>query len=158
MVIELLKHWEFAVDGLQIFLCLLILFFLIRNRRPKTNTDLKDFNSQVFSKTLTQQIEVAFANILEVAASERRNLDKLLKFHQFSQIEPNSAKIEHQPSPSKDNENLQRVSDMANQDDRQGRIQRLASRGLSAKQISKDLKAPLNEVELVLSLHDRSQE
>jgi hypothetical protein len=158
MVIEMLKHWAVAVDGIQIFLCLLILFFLIRNHRPKMKTDLmnhesqsdQNFNLQVFSQTINQQIELAFANILEVAANERRNLDQVLQFHQFNLPDGNPA------GPNSD-DTLQRVNDSAGQGQRQARIQRLATRGMSAKQISEKLKTPMGEVELILSLQNHGQ-
>jgi DNA-binding CsgD family transcriptional regulator len=44
------------------------------------------------------------------------------------------------------------VTETASQSDRQARIQQLAIRGLSAKQISDELKTPLGEIELVMSL------
>ena len=156
MVIEMLKHWEVAVDGIQIFLCLLILFFLIRNHRPKMKPDLmnhgsesgQNFNLQVFSQTINQQIELAFANILEVAANERRNLDQVLQFHQFNETDGNSA-------GSNSNDTLQRVNDTPGQGECQAQIQRLATRGMSPKQISEKLKTPMGEVELILSLQNR---
>ena len=56
---EMLKNWEVAVDGIQIFLCLLILFILIRNHRRKLKPELmhskpvsgQNFNMEVFSQT-----------------------------------------------------------------------------------------------------------
>ena len=163
MVIEMLKHWEVAVDGIQIFLCLLILFFLIRNHRPKMKPDLmnhgsesgQNFNLQVFSQTINQQIELAFANILEVAANERRNLDQVLQFHQFSETDGNSAGIVQHPVRSNSDDTLQRVNDTPGQGERQAQIQRLANRGMSPKQISEKLKTPMGEVELILSLQNR---
>ena len=158
MVIEMLKHWEVAVDGIQIFLCLLILFFLIRNHRRKMEPDWmnhknesgQDFNLQVFSQTISQQIELAFANILEVTANERRNLDKVLQFHQFNETDGNSA-------GSNSDDTLQRINDSAGPGEHQARIQRLATRGMSAKQISEELKTPMGEVELILSLQNQGQ-
>jgi hypothetical protein len=166
MVIEMLKHWAVAVDGIQIFLCLLILFFLIRNHRPKMKTDLmnhesqsdQNFNLQVFSQTINQQVELAFANILEVAANERRNLDQVLQFHQFNETDGNSAGIMKHPVRSNSNDTLQRVNDdTPGQGQRQAQIQRLAIRGMSAKQISEKLKTPMGEVELILSLQNHGQ-
>lgn len=152
MVIELLKHWEVAVDGLQIFLCMLILFYLIRNHRRTLKADMvnpkieptQDFNFQVFSQTINQQVELAFNNILEVAANERRNLDKVLQFQKLKPTplcSPKDLPPSHRPH-----------RDDTGRDDRQTSIQQLAVQGKSAKQISDELKAPLGEVELVLSL------
>ena len=99
MVLEMLEHYEAIVDGLQIFLCILILFFLARNHRrrmkpelmnPKSESD-QDFNLQVFSQTINQQVELAFTNILKVAANERRDLVKVLQLHQHTEKDHGSS-------------------------------------------------------------------
>ena len=161
MVIETMKHWEIAVDGIQIFLCLLILFFLIRNHRLRMKPDRmnpkiesgQDFNLQVFSQSINQQVELAFTNILEVAANERRNLDKVLQFHPVRHANHSSPEIRPQSSPSHRDDSFQRGQETAGQGEHRTRIQKLATRGMSAKQISEELKMPLGEVELILSLH-----
>lgn len=160
MIIKLLQHWQIVVDGLQIFLCLLILICLIRHHRRKMKPDAlsanrqsgPDFNFQVFTEAIDQQVELAFTNILQVAANERRNLDKVMQFQKLKYVEPDSkeglppAPVPHGVDPPK------RVTETASQSDRQARIQQLAIRGLSAKQISDELKTPLGEIELVMSL------
>ena len=90
MVMAVMQNWEVAVDGIQIILCLLILFFLLRNHRRRIKSDLtnpkqvsgQDFNVQVFSQTIGQQIELAFTNIQNTVADEHRNLEKVLRFQQ----------------------------------------------------------------------------
>jgi len=160
MVIELIKHWEIAVDGIQIFLCLLILFFLIRNHwrtmkpdrmNPKIESG-QDFNLQVFSQSINQQVELAFTNILEVAANERRNLDKVLQFHPFKPANHSLPEIRSQSSPSHRDDSFQRGKETLGQGEHRIRIQKLATKGMSAKRISEELKMPLGEVELILSL------
>ena len=161
MVIEIMKHWEIAVDGIQIFLCFLILFFLILNHRRRMKPDrmnpkietAQDFNLQVFSQSINQQVELAFANILEVSANERRNLDKVLQFNPFKYANHSSPEIRPQSRPSHPDDSLQRGKETAGQGEHRTRIQKLATRGRSAKQISEELKMPLGEVELILSLH-----
>jgi DNA-binding NarL/FixJ family response regulator len=44
------------------------------------------------------------------------------------------------------------VEETTGSGERQTRVQKLASRGMSIKQISEELKTPLGEVELILSL------
>ena len=160
MVIELLQHWQIAVDGLQIFLCLLILFFLVRNYRRKMKPDFistdnpsdPDFNFQVFTEAVNQQVELAFANIRQVAGNEQRNLEKILQFQQRKFVE-SSSRQGSPPVPTAHHEDADNgMADTASQGERQARIQRLATRGLSTKQISDELKMPLGEVELVMSL------
>jgi len=161
MVIELIKQWEIAVDGIQIFLCLLILFFMIRNHRRRMKPDRmnpkiesgQDFNLQVFSQSINQQVELAFTNILEVAANERRNLDKVLQFQPVRNANHSSLEIRPQSRPPHRDDSFQRGQETAGQGEHRTRIQKLATRGMSAKQISEELKMPLGEVELILSLH-----
>lgn len=160
MEIEIMKHWEVAVDGVQIFLCLLIIFFLIRNLRRSRKPDWvnplgesgRDFNLQVFSQTIAQQVELAFANIMEAAAIERRNLEKFLQIDQLHHTNHSSPRIRPPSVPSHRDDTWQRDKTTAGKDERRARIQKLATRGMSAKQISEELKTPLGEVELILSL------
>ena len=160
MAIELLQHWQTVIDGLQIFLCFLILFFLVRSHRRKMKPDLMsadrqagpDFNFQVFTETINQQVELAFANILQVAANERGNLDKVLQFQQQKYAESGSKEGLPPASSSHYDHILLGRAENPRPGERQTRVQALATRGMSAKQISDELKTPLGEVELVLSL------
>jgi hypothetical protein len=164
MAIELLQHWQIVADGLEIFLCLLILFFLMRNQRRKMKPDLKpamsqsgpDFNFQVFMETIHQQVDLAFANIRQVAANERRNFDEVLRFQQQKYTETHSKEGFPPASFAHRIDTFQTMTEPARQGERQTRIQQLATRGMSAKQISDELKTPLGEVELVMSLQKRS--
>jgi hypothetical protein len=160
MVIELLEHWEVAVDGLQIFLCLLILFFLARNHRreikpelmnPKSDSN-QDFNLQIFSQTINQQVELAFTNILKVAANERRDLVKVLQLHQHIEKDHDPSEGRSPALTSSRDYPAQSVQEIAGQGERQTHIQKLSTQGMNAKQISDELKTPLGEVELILSL------
>lgn len=163
MVNELLQHWRIAVDVLQVFLCLVILFFLMRNHRRKMKSGRmssgtpndSDFNFQVFTEAINQQVELAFTNILQVAANERRNLGKVLQFQQLKYLDSGSQQ-DLPPAPhSHRDDTHERLAASGSQSDRQTRIQQLATRGLSAKQISDELKTPQGEVELVLSLQKK---
>ena len=163
MVIELLQHWQIAVDGLQIFLCLLILFFLVRSYRRKLKTNMmsannpfnSDFNFQVFTKAINQQVELAFTNILQVVDNERRNFDKVLQFQQLKYTESGSKQI-RPPAPAGHRGSTHpNMTEAAKQNERQTSIQQLSNQGMSAKQISDELKTPLGEVELVMSLQKK---
>jgi len=160
MVIGLLEHWEVAVDGLQIFLCLLILFVLVRKHRrrmkpdgvnPKSESG-QDFNLQVFSQTINQQVELAFSNILKAAANERRDLVKALELQQFPYADHGSPGGRSPSLPSHHNDAAQSGQEIEGQGEHQTRIQKLSTQGMNAKQISEELKTPLGEVELILSL------
>jgi hypothetical protein len=160
MLTELLQHWQIAVDGLQIFLCLLILFFLMRNYRRRLKIDMmsannpsnSNFNFQVFTEAIHQQVELAFTNILQVVDNERRNLDKVLQFQQLKYTESASKQmLSPAPASHRDSTHLN-MTEAVGQSKRQDSIRQLATQGMSAKQISDELKTPLGEVELVLSL------
>ena len=160
MVFELVQYWEVAVDGIQIFLCLLILFFLIRNRRRKMTPEWakvktesgQSFNLQVLSQAINQQVELAFSNILDSVAVERRHLDNVLQLNQFNPAGRIPTANQRPPVLSENNEILPRSKEFAGKDEHRARIQKLALRGMSAKQISEELKTPMGEVELILSL------
>ena len=164
MVMEMVRYWDVAVDGIQILLCFLILFFLIRNHRRKIkpgmanpkNEPVRDFNLQVFSQTIDQQVELAFSNILEVAATERRKLDRILQFQSFVHADPSSPEIQSPWLPSDGENSFQHVTETVGPSERQTRIEQLATRGMSAKQISEALKIATGEVELILSLQKNS--
>ena len=84
MVFQILQNWDVAIDTLQIMLCLLILVLTIRTRRKNRQSLLKDalqesgqnFNAQILGQALKQQVDQAFANIVETIAVEQRNLLK----------------------------------------------------------------------------------
>jgi hypothetical protein len=160
MVMEMMKNWEVAVDGIQVFLCLLILFFLIRNHRRRVKPDQTNsiltsgqgFNAQVFSQALSQQIEVAFANILNVAANERHNLEKVLQLQQIKSEDHRSPEILPSSYPAPGGGAIEKVNESTDPEKLQTRIRKLTSRGMSPKQIADELRTPLGEVELILSL------
>ena len=164
MVFQVPQYWDRAVDGIQIILCLLILLFLIRSRRKLKSSAREDafrasgesFNVQVLSQTVKQQIDQAFANIADTMAAERLKLENLLSFGRQS---PETSPIFNYPAPvSRSNSReIFPVSDgMSQIDELQQQIQQLAAKGMPARQIAEELKTPLGEVELILSLNTSS--
>lgn len=161
MGFQLPQYWDTAVDGVQIILCLLILLFLVRNRRKHKSSireeaiweSGKSFNVQVLSHTIKQQIDQAFANIAETMTAEQLKLESLLP---FSPQGHETFHIADSPSPSlrSNSHEISSVSDgMSQVDELHQRIRKLAAKGMSARQISEELKTPLGEVELILSLN-----
>lgn len=163
MALQSPHFWDTAGDLVQIILCLFILFFFIRNRRyQKKHTAAqtvkqlgKSFNQQVFTQAVQQQIDQIFSNIIENLAVERGNLERMLRLnHQDGDgsIILNKKSIfrtRHDPGS-------QRISDKtAAGDQRHEKIRKFSARGLSARKISDELKIPLNEVELILSLQKK---
>lgn len=160
MVFQVPQYWDVAVDGIQIVLCLIILGFLFRIRRKKRPTAAdpaahepgQRFNEQVFVQTLKQQIDQALANITEAVADEQRNLDKFLtrvgRANSAIGFSQHQARL-HQPAGVK----ISAIAgDLSSIDQFHEQIQNMADQGMSARQISEELKTPQGEVELVLSL------
>jgi hypothetical protein len=160
MSVNVPQYWDIAIDGLQVILCLLILVFLIRGRQRKRQAapgaafrgSGQNFNFHVYVQTLKQQIDQAFANITDTIAAEQHNLDKSLA-HGEQGREPLG--IYQCPSrlhlPVADKISALASGETGN-DQLHEQIEKLARKGMSARQISEDLKTPLGEVELVLSL------
>ena len=160
MYMELMKNWEFVVDGFQIFLCLTIIFFLIRNHRRRLKSDQEDsgqvfgqdFNMQVFSQTINQQVELAFNNIQNTLDHERRNIEKLMQLQQDKSHEQPSPEIMPALAPTHSRGATQSPDKSVDRSTRQTRIRKMTARGMSPKQIADELKTPLGEIELILNM------
>ncbi|CAB1059696.1 hypothetical protein D1BOALGB6SA_4458 [Olavius sp. associated proteobacterium Delta 1] len=161
MVFQMPQYWDVTIDGTQIILCLLILLFLIRSRKKSRDSAqdkaIRDsgqsFNVQIFSQTLKQQVDQAFANIAETIAVEQRNLDKVLPINDHGSQAYGISQYPsglHRPVAQ---EIAPIASDASGSGQLHEQIQKLALKGMSARQISEELETPLGEVELVLSLH-----
>ena len=160
MVFQLPQYWDAAIDGIQIVLCFLILVFLIRSRKRnrKSAQDQaiggsgQSFGVQIFSQTLKQEVDQAFANVAETIAAEQRKLDQILLIgdsgrHRYGAA-PNPATL----PPSVTAQISPIGAPASDSDPLHERIQKLADKGMSVRQISEELKTPQGEVELVLSL------
>lgn len=162
MVFQMPQYWGIAIDGIQIVLCLLILVFLIRSRK-KSRESARDkairesgpsFNVHIFAQTLKQQVDQALANIAETIAVEQRELDKVLSIKGHGSQAYGSSQYPsglHRPVAQ---EIAPIAGDASGSDLLHEQIQKLAVKGRSARQISEELKTPLGEVELVLSLRN----
>jgi len=160
MVFQMPQYWGVAIGGIQIVLFFLILVFLILNRKQNRKF-LQDkvigksgqsFNEHVFTQTLKQQVDQAFADITEAIAVEQRKLDKVLPISDSGSRRYDIVQCQtglHRPV----NPEISPVdSNASGHDLLHEQIQKLALKGKSARQISEELKTPLGEVELVLSL------
>ena len=160
MVFDVPHYWDVAIDGIQVVLCFLILAFVVRNRKNKEpNTTARSrhksgsgFNQEVVIQSLKQRMDQSLANIAKAIALEQGNLDKWL-----SSLDRGSLPAGYPPHLSRlrrtvDGETSTITSDVSSIDQVHEQIQSLADQGLTARQISEKLKAPLGEVELVLSL------
>ena len=165
MVFSLPQYWDIAIDGIQIIICFLILFILIRSRRKPQKSARQtalysadqNFTAEVFSQTIKQQLDQAFAIITETIAVEQRKLNRALPYrlpdheaHAISEFQSSPHQPENSGIPSL-------LSEASSCEQLYEQIQNLAVKGRSARQISEELKTPLGEVELVLSLRTNEE-
>jgi hypothetical protein len=160
MVFQMPQYWDVAIDGIQIVLCFLILIFLIRSRE-KNRKSAQDraigesgqsFNVQIFNQALKQQVDQAFARIAETIAAEQRKLDQILPIGDSGNRRYDIAPYPSNLHPSVNPEISPLAGKASDSDPLHEQIQKLADKGRSVRQISEELKTPLGEVELVLSL------
>jgi len=160
MVFQMPQYWDVAIDGIQIVLCFLILVFLIRsrerNRKSAQGRAIRDsgqsFDSQIFSQTLKQQVDQAFANIARAIAAERRQLDEILPIGDAGKRRYDIAPSPTHLHPAAQPESSPLAAGASDSDPLHEQIQKLADKGMAVRQISEELKTPIGEVELVLSL------
>ena len=160
MLMELMINREVVIDGFQIFLCLLIIFLLIRNHRRRLKSDSadprqvfgQDFNLQVYSQTIIQQIELAFDNIQNTVDGERRNIQKVMQIPQVRYYDQRPSDIPPSSTLTHSDDSLINANESVDRDSLQKRIRKMTGRGMSPKQIADELKTPLGEVELILNM------
>ena len=163
MVFQVPPFWSIAGDGFQIFLYLLILGFYIKNRaihkkhasNKTKNGTRKSFNAHVFNKTVQQQVNEAFTNIIETIAAEQNGLKSVLE---PIPLRNEGKDISKQQSGSRlpdRYDNFRKSKDRTGRAGRHDRIRKLSAKGLSIRKISEGLKIPMSEVELILSLQKK---
>ena len=163
MVFAIVKNWEIIIDGIQILLCLLILFYLFRNRSKRKDQNLidtetkygQDFNAQVFSQTIKQEVDRSFARVIETIAVEQDRLQNALRYKHQGNDAWDISEFHLRSNLSDRNENFQNP-EFTDGRQKHDRIRSLAAGGMNTRQISEELKAPLGEVELVLSLNSEN--
>ena len=160
MVFQVPQNWDIAIDGFQILLCLLILGFFIKNRVinkkymiNRTNESAEQsFNAHVFSITVQQQVNQVFNKILETIAAERNVLECVLG---LKPLWNETGTLSKMPSNSKlpishDNDRI--FDDRSGNPGRYDKVRKFSAKGLSTRKIAEELKIPMGEVELILSL------
>jgi hypothetical protein len=160
MVFQMPQYWDVAIDGIQIILCLFILVYLIRIRRKNNKSALPEaireskqsFNAQIFAQTIKQQVDQAFANIADTIAVEQHRLEQVLPITGYGDQACGTSQAPSRLNRSGGREISPIANNVSGGDPVHEQIQKLAGKGMSARQISEALKAPLGEVELVLSL------
>jgi len=157
MALPSIKFWEVVLDGTQIFLCIFILLFVIRNNIKnkqlisKALTEVKshDFNAEFAVEAIRQQSELAFDHIVETIDKERNTLNAYFELNE-TQISPNllkSMSVSTVERHSHEGTTEGSAADVIYQE-----IENLAEQGMSLTDISEKLKVPKGEVDLVLKL------
>jgi len=160
MVFQVPQFWDIASDGFQILLCLLILGFFIKNRtihnkyavNKSKNGAGQSFNSHVFNITIQQQVNQAFSNIIGTIAAERNGLESVLGPSSLSRKDENISKRQSNSQLSHSPDTHRASDDRTVSVGRHDRVRKFSAKGLNARKISEELKIPISEVELVLSL------
>jgi hypothetical protein len=163
MVFQVPQFWNIAGDGFQILLCLLMLSFFIKNRiiRKKNALNIassaigQSFNTHIFSITVEQQLNQAFTNIIENIRAERNGLESLLGLNPPNQQNEDISMIRANTQLSELNANQRLTDDRIGSAGRHDKIRKLAAKGLTTRNISKELKISMSEVELILSLEEK---
>jgi len=163
MVFQVPQFWKLAGDGFQILLCLLMLSFFIKNRiiQKKNAFNIakrateQSFNTHIFSITVAQQLNQAFANIIENITAERNGLESLLGLNPPNHEDEDISMVRANSQLSNLNANQRLTDDWIESEGRHDKIRKLAANGLTAIKISTELKISMSEVELVLSLGEK---
>jgi hypothetical protein len=157
----LIANWEVALDGFQVFLCCLILVFLVSNRRRSKLIDMKlplnenaaEFYTEVMLQSIKQQADQIFDSILSSINREKQNLARLFE---AIQVESRSKTVkfnlaEAAPSPLYSETRFTMGRHQSSADAHQ-MIETLAVQGIGAAEIASHLKVPLAEVEFLLKI------
>lgn len=163
MAVPTFNLLEIAVDATQIGLCVLILFFLIRNlmkfRRRTLNApdDPKssNLNTEFVVEAVRQQAELAFRHILESVEKER---ETLRAYFELRETQLASGLLRSPASGYIDTVPRAETSEPGTADTIYREIENLAEQGFSLPDISEKLHVPRAEVDLVLKLRRLSIE
>ncbi|MGD8294850.1 MAG: hypothetical protein PVI94_04670 [Desulfobacterales bacterium] len=162
MVFQVSQFWNLAGDGFQILLCLLMLGFFIKNRltlksalnAAKGATD-QNFNTHIFSITVEQKLNQAFTNIIENISAERNGLECALGLNSLHHQDDDISMVRANTQLSDLNARQPLTDDRVGSSRRRDKIQKLAAKGLTDRQISEELKISISEVEIILSLSEK---
>jgi hypothetical protein len=163
MVSQAPQFWDIASNGFQILLCLLILVFFLKNRAihkkfavNKLKSGIgQSFNAHVFNITVQQQVNQAFTNIIGTIAAERNGLESVLGPNSLCSENDNISKVQSNPQLPHSPDNHRVSDDRAVSAGRHDKVRKFSAKGLNARKISEELKIPISEVELVLSLQQK---
>ncbi len=157
-------QWGLVVDGIQIALCVGILFFLVlgrwRTRRLQANAAAHgaagSFSEEVLLQSVRQRAETALSAIAAAVEAERIELQQLCDTGRTSRRMPPVEASAPAP-PFRLGDRGGAGAPMAVQKGYEG-IGPLAAGGLDPRQIADRLNLPLGEVELSLKMQRTASE
>lgn len=163
MVFQVPQFWNLAGDGFQILLCLLMLSFFIKNRIIEKKSALyiakgttgQNFNTHIFSITVEQQLNQAFTNIIESITTERNVLECALGLNPPHHQDEGISIVRANTQLSELDTKQLLTDDRIGSAGRRDKIRKLIAKGLTAREISKELKISMSEVEIILSLSEK---
>jgi hypothetical protein len=115
----------------------------------------QNFDTHIFSITVEQQLNQAFTNIIENIASERNVLECALELNSPHYQDEGISMVRANTQLSGVNAKQQLTDDRIGSAGRHDKIRKLAAKGLTAREISKELKISMSEVEIILSLSEK---
>ena len=157
MALHTFNFWEIVFDATQIFLCGIIILFLILNRirfkqlilRAPAEKPSPNVNTEFVVEAVRQQTELAFNHIVETIDKERQTLEDYYH-HRNKRIAAGLLTPAAMPSLDHISNPEAAETDAANVI--YSEIESLADQGLSLADIAKRLNVPQGEVDLVLKL------
>lgn len=163
MALHTLNLWEIALGGTQIFLCGLILLFLVRNRswykrmicKTPATENTRNFNTEFIIEAVRQQTDLAFNHILDTINKERNCLEAYFELRETPSVPDAFKFISTRLNNAAD---VQGVAELVAADAIHNEIESLANQGMSLTDISEKLNVPKGEVDLVLRLKRLSAE
>ena len=155
------EFWRILLYGVVLCLWGIVILYLAKNVAKKSQIALmkgskeKDgsFRDEVLVELVKQQSERAFDTISNTIDKERRVMEGLIRKGEINEegALPRAKKSNQNQSPSLEMKRKD-LGGGSSRGDRYGDVVRLADAGLSMTEISKRLKVPKGEIELLLRL------
>ena len=115
----------------------------------------QSFNAHVFNITVQQQVNQAFTNIIGTIVTERNGLESVLGPNPLSSEDDDISKVQSNSQFPHSPDNHRISDDRTASTGRHDKVRKFSAKGLNARKISEELKIPMSEVELVLSLQKK---
>jgi hypothetical protein len=115
----------------------------------------QSFNAHVFNRIVKQQVDQALTNIVKTIAAERNGLESVLELNPLSSEDDDISKVQSNSQLPNSHDNHRISDDRSGSAGRHDKVRKFSAKGLSARKIAEELKIPIGEVELILSLQKK---